>query len=262
MNTIETYSVHRPRRHKFKRRITYVPGKILFVYHIIHFLLGMFHTLFGDLVDYRMYDHANSNFKYILVLIDGFSRYAWTRALKTKTALETSQALDDILSTIPFNIPFFASDRGNEFLVRNNDLKKILIDKYHMKPYTLSLKPKASIVERLNRTLKERIQRYFTDTGKKRWVDVLENFTTLYNNTLHSSIGMTPAEVTLENSDKIREKLYGNRPPAKCDLKPGDKVRIVLEKGIFEKGYRQNWSDRVYIIIRQRSHFDVCVYEG
>lgn len=131
-----------------------------------------------------------------------------------------------------------------------------------MKPYTLSLKPKAAIVERLNRTLKERFQRYFTDTRKKRWVDVLEKFTNLYNNSYHSSIGMAPAAVTLENSEKIRVKLYGNRPSPKCDLSSGDKVRIVLEKGIFDKGYKQNWSDRIYIVIRQRSHFDVCVYEG
>lgn len=131
-----------------------------------------------------------------------------------------------------------------------------------MKPYTLSLKPKAAIVERLNRTLKERLQRYFTETRKKRWVDVLENFTNLYNNTFHSTIGMPPAAVTLENSEKVRLKLYANRPSPKCDLASGDKVRIALDKGIFEKGYKQNWSDRIYIVIRQRSHFDVCVYEG
>ena len=131
-----------------------------------------------------------------------------------------------------------------------------------MKPYTLSLKPKAAMVERLNRTLKERLQRYFTETRKKRWVDVLENFTNLYNNTYHSTIGMAPAAVTLANSEKVRLKLYANRPSPKCDLSSGDKVRIALEKGIFEKGYKQNWSDRIYIVIRQRSHFDVCVYEG
>ena len=222
----------------------------------------MFHTLFADLVDYRMYDHANSNYKYILVIIDGFSRFAWTRPLKTKTALDTSRALDDILSTIPFNVPFFASDKGNEFLVRNNHLKEVLIDKYHLHTYTLSLKPKASIVERFNRSLKERLQRYFTETRKKRWIDVLENMTNLLNNTFHSSIGMAPAAVTPENSEIIRQRLYGNRPSPKCDLKAGDKVRIALEKGIFDKGYKQNWSDRVYIVVRQRSHFDVCVYEG
>ena len=35
INTIETYSVHRPRRQKFKRRTTYVPGKSITNYHIL-----------------------------------------------------------------------------------------------------------------------------------------------------------------------------------------------------------------------------------
>lgn len=69
LNTIETYSVHRPRRKKFKRRTTYVPGKAFCLNHFNSISKGMFHTVFADLVDYRMYDHANSNFKYILVVI-------------------------------------------------------------------------------------------------------------------------------------------------------------------------------------------------
>ena len=146
--------------------------------------------------------------------------------------------------------------------MRNSDLKEVLVDKHHMHTYTLSLKPKASIVERLNRTLKERLQRYFTATRKKRWVDVLQEFTNLYNNSYHSSIGMPPNAVTLENSDQVRKRLYGGRPAPKCDLKPGAKVRLALDKGIFEKGYKQNWSDRIYVVVRQRSHFDVCTYEG
>ena len=73
---------------------------------------------------------------------------------------------------------------------------------------------------------------------------------------------MPPNAVTLENSDQVRKRLYGGRPAPKCDLKPGAKVRLALDKGIFEKGYKQNWSDRIYVVVRQRSHFDVCTYEG
>ena len=150
VNTIETYSVHRPKRKKFKRRLTYVPGP--------------FHTLQSDLVDYKAYSRANSGYKYILVVVDCFSRFCWTRPLKYKRALDTSIALDSIFETLPYYVPFFASDRGNEFLVRNQDLRKILIEKHKFHVFTLNNQPKASICERLNRTLKERIQRYFYDT--------------------------------------------------------------------------------------------------
>lgn len=151
VNTIETYSVHRPKRKKFKRRTTYVPGP--------------YHTLQADLVDYKAYSRVNSGYKYILVVVDCFSRFCWTRPLKYKRALDTSAALDSIFETLPYYVPFFASDRGNEFLVRNQELRKILIEKHKFHVFTLSNHPKAAICERLNRTLKERLQRYFYDTG-------------------------------------------------------------------------------------------------
>ena len=95
VNTIETYSLHRPRRKKFKRRLTYVPGP--------------YHTLQADLVDYRAYNRVNSGYKYILVVVDCFSRFCWTRPLKYKRALDTSIALDSIFASLPYHVPFFSS---------------------------------------------------------------------------------------------------------------------------------------------------------
>ena len=77
---------------------------------------------------------------------------------------------------------------------------------------------------------------FILSIGKKRWVDILEKITQNYNNTFHNSIGMPPSHVTLANTEKIRNKLYGGRPSPKCDLKKGDVVRIPIEKSIFKKG--------------------------
>ena len=74
------------------------------------------------------------------------------------------------------------------------------------------------------------------EQGKKRWIDVLEKITQNYNNTFHSSIGMPPSHVNLSNANKIKDKLYGDKPSPKCDLKKGDIVRIPIEKSIFKKG--------------------------
>ena len=116
LNTIDGYSRHKPRRKIFPRRLTFVPN--------------IYHTLFGDLIgecfssfrlfifdlDYKKYDgHAkNRNYSYILTLVDGFSRKAYTCALKTKRAAETSAALDEILSGMANPYTFFASDSGSE----------------------------------------------------------------------------------------------------------------------------------------------------
>lgn len=47
---------------------------------------------------------------------------------------------------------------------------------------------------------------------------------------------MPPSHVNLSNTNKIRDRLYGNKPSPKCDLKKGDIVRIPIEKSIFKKG--------------------------
>jgi hypothetical protein len=41
----------------------------------------------------------NDGYIYFLVVIDIFSKYAWARPLKTKTAKEVTDALSDILKT-------------------------------------------------------------------------------------------------------------------------------------------------------------------
>ena len=58
----------------------------------------------------------NSHYKYILCVLDGFSRFAWCRPLKSKRAEDSANALDEILSSLPHSPAMFASDRGMIFL--------------------------------------------------------------------------------------------------------------------------------------------------
>ena len=46
-----------------------------------------------------------------------------------------------------------------------------------------------------------------------------------------------------------------------CRLQKGDRVRKLREKTIFEKGYKQNWSDEIYIIRDVRQSNQVCWYK-
>ena len=82
--------------------------------------------------------HANSNYKFILVLIDCFTKKIYAKPLKTKRAEETSKAIDEILSSLPWPIAFFMSDKGGEFDLRNKHLEKVLTQKHKVKVYTLS----------------------------------------------------------------------------------------------------------------------------
>ena len=96
------------------------------------------HTVMADLIDYRKYSRTNKGFKYILVIIDAFSRMAYTAALKFKTAEDSANAIDSILETFLHPPVMFTSDKGNEFTVKNPFIKKVLVDKYKMNVFTMS----------------------------------------------------------------------------------------------------------------------------
>ena len=117
------------------------------------------------------------------------------------------------------------------------------------------------MVERFIRTLKTRIERYFTETNSVRWVDVLQNISDGINNSVNRSIGMAPNEVTYENRRKVFQKLYGKiAMPLECKFNIGDKVRIPLKKNIFDKGYKVTWTKDIYTVTKQKNDGSVCFY--
>ena len=127
--------------------------------------------------------------------------------------------------------------------------------------FTLKGPHKASIVERFIRSLKSRIERYFTEKNTVRWIDILPKFSEALNNSFHRSIGMTPNQVNFENSSEVYDNLYGARgPPTLCKFQVGDHVRIPIEKDIFDKGYSVAWSKEIYKIIDKRTDSEVCYY--
>jgi len=88
--------------------------------------------------------------------------------------------------------------------------------------------------------MKEKMFKYFTANSTRKYVDILDKLVDRYNNTVHSSIGMSPKEASeKKNEVKVWRNLYGNYAPQNRmtpKFKVGDKVRITKKKGIFEKG--------------------------
>ena len=91
--------------------------------------------------------------------------------------------------------------------------------------------------------------RYFTAKRIWRYIDVLTNIIQSYNDTHHRSIGMAPMEVTADNEDVVRERLY---PPKQKTLRwkfnVGDKVCISMQRRSFKKGYVGNWSEELFVV--------------
>jgi len=68
---------------------------------------------------------------------------------------------------------------------------------------------KLSVVEHWNRTMKEKMFRYFTTNNTNKYIDVLDDFVDKYNNTWHSSIKMTPVEASkIINTIAVYRNLY------------------------------------------------------
>ena len=80
------------------------------------------------------------------------------------------------------------------------------------------------------------------------WYDILPQLIHEYNNTYHHTIKTTPEKASQpENFRQVYHNLYarvGKQTPQKFYI--GDKVRISLHKGRFEKGATANWSEEIF----------------
>ena len=103
---------------------------------------------------------------------------------------------------------------------------------------------KSVVAERFIRTLKNKLYKHMTATGKNVYYDVLDDIVNEYNNTKHITITMKPKDV--RNNNKI---VYINKHNEKRSrFKVGDRVRISKFKNIFAKGYAPNWSREIVIV--------------
>lgn len=212
--------------------------------HVIQ--VGIKDTFQIDLVDMQQFSAENENFRYILMCIDIFSKYLYARPLKTKTAREVCDAMRSIFDEsdgAPNNIH---SDEGKEFF--NSTFRRLMIE-YNINHYNTYSHLKASIVERVNRTIKTILAKLFDYNSSYDWVTILPDVVEKYNNTYHRTIEMTPADVNERNEAVILEYIYGETNKfvyKKPKFNIGDAVRVSKMKKIFEKGYAASWGVDIY----------------
>jgi transposase InsO family protein len=184
----------------------------------------------------------NDDYKYILVVIDIYSRYAWTRALKNKTASETAKAFKSIISDSKHMPVALWVDQGKEF--NNKDVKQVL---NNVKIYSTYGEGKAVYVERLNRTLKNMMYKIFTVKMNRKWLDILEPITKAYNNRIHSGTNEKPIDIY--KKDVIIPVEINDVNKDKPKFKVGDRVRISYKRRpTFDKAYLPNWTWEIFIV--------------
>ena len=95
------------------------------------------------------------------------------------------------------------------------------------------------MIERFNRSIKEKLFKYFSANNTRKCLGVLDLLLDQYNKTIHSSIKMTPREASgKENENRVWRNLHpefgGKTLTRKFSI--GDNVRIAKKKKTFDKG--------------------------
>ena len=225
-----------PARKKFPRRTVYSPG------------LNWIWT--SDLADQSRYARVNKGYKWIIVVLDVFTRYAYAKPMKRKTAECVAHALEEIINEAGTSPTFLWTDKGTEY---KNILVDQLLKQHGIKLYSTENEPKGMIAERFIRTLRERLQRTYILTDSTVWWNKLPAILNEYNNHPHKHLrGMTPEQARKEESRAFVYRCQfpkRKREEAKKEipLAIGTKVRISLVKRPpFEKGTTKSWSEEIF----------------
>ena len=227
----------------------------------------------GDLIEYPQFKFNNRQHVYILILIDCFTKKVYSAPMRDKTMQSSVKAFQSIFHHLDEFPTHIVTDGGlgkiyfliifHEYLeFFNSEVRKLFIN-YGINHYKIPTKTKwkASMVERVNRTIKSRIQKYFYKNKTKNWIDIIDKVVDNYNNTPHSVIGFAPNQVSESNRKQVYKRLFpdlGLRTV--CKLKRGDRVRKIINKDIHEKGYTKNWSEQIFIIEKVKQSNGVCYY--
>ena len=190
-----------------------------------------------DLVDMQLLSKYNKGIRFLLCVIDIFSKYAWVVPLKDKKAITIVKAFQNILKLSNKKPNKIWLDKGSEFY--NAYFKKWLRDN-DIVMYSTDNEGKFIIAERFIKTLKGRIYEYMTSISKNVYIDKLDDIVNEYNNTYHTTIKMKPIDV--KDNTYINTSKEINYKDAK--FKVGDHVRIskykiFLLKGIYLIGVKK-----------------------
>ena len=124
------------------------------------------------LADMQLLSKFNKGFRFLLCVIDIFSKYVWVIPLKDKKRISIVNAIQMILKETNRKPNKIWVDKGSEFY--NSSLKKWLKDN-DIEMYSTNNEGKSVIAERFIRTLKNKIYKYMTSISKNVYIDKLDD---------------------------------------------------------------------------------------
>ena len=178
------------------------------------------------LADMQLLSKFNKWFRFLLCVIDVYSRYAWVIPLKDKKGESIVTGFQKILKDSNRKPNKIWVDKRGKFY--NNSFKQGLKDN-DIEMYSTKNKGKSVIPERFIRTLKTKIYKYMTSISM--YIDKLDDIVKECNNKYHASIKMKPADVKDSTYIGFKKEINDKDPK----FKMGDNVRISKCKNILLK---------------------------
>lgn len=264
LNNEDSYSLYKPIRKTFPR------SKV-----IVNTIDSMWD---GDLADVSNIASHNDGYKFLLVLIDIFSRYLFIVPLKNKHHQNIVDGLKLVFQKRrkPNTL---RTDKGSEF---KNRWVKAFLKKEEIHAIYTQNETKANYAERVIRTMKNLMYRYFMKNRTYRFINILQDLVKSYNKRPHRSLGgNAPANVNKENADEIRLESYLSgktkldvnqsktlgRSKEKKRAKPffkfkiGDDVRLSQLKHPFQRDYQQKWTEEFFKVNERYKRGQIPVYK-
>ena len=200
-----------------------------------------------DILDLKDYGPENNRgYRYVLVIIDNFSKYGWTVPLKNKNAQTIKDSFENILINSKRKPNLIESDRGKEFY---NNIFQDFLNKNNIKLYSRNTSLGAVFAERFNRTIRDLLKKIVFEHGDAKWIDILPTITKQYNNKVHSSTKLSPIQASLKkNEGYVYKNFLDKRKKVKPKFQINDLVRTADLKKTFSKGDTTNWSYKLYKI--------------
>lgn len=198
----------------------------------------------------RLADY-NKGVKYILSCICVHSKFAYVETMITKSAQETKDKLSLIIERMSKKPNVFAFDMGKEF---KNEIVEKFLKNIGIKTFFTLAENKSAVVERFQKTFQKSLYTYLVEKETFCYIDVLEDLLNNYNNTVHTTIKMTPAQAQLPSNKILLEEAHAEikskRRLEKVQpiYKKNQHVRVSLKKNKFTRSYDVANSYEEYII--------------
>ena len=200
-----------------------------------------------DILDLKDYGPENNkNYRYVLVVIDNFSKFGWTIPLKNKNAHTIKDSFENIIISSKRSLNLLEGDRDRGFY---NNIFQDFLDKNNIKLYSRNTSYGAVFAERFNRTIRDLLKRPVFEKGDGKRIDILPTITKQYNNRMHSSTKLSPKGASLKkNEGFVYKNLLDKRNKIKPKFQLNDFVGVADLKKTFSKGDTTNWSYKLYKI--------------